>query len=354
VRVPHFALFPQLQAAELDVAVCVSQPRAKDAFDGAQAGLLIAETLFEASGNAANIHIFGNAETYAALKAQDVDGAADGRVHLYDPAEGPPVQVAPASTAIQDSTSMAWNPWLHWMAHVLRGRSLEIVHFVAHTYLAQAQSALAVSEAPTVNEDRSFSRFIGPQQLTSFLDHVGAWAVGVSTPDPNFSPMGARLLVDELAHRRAGPVVLHELATDRDAAGLRDTYRALFDSSWPERHTDVALYCHPRLFLDTSTGDSLPYAEVLLAEPRGSAVVDQPAWVTVTQRYLEQSTARLFPDTEQPTSEAQLAAGEGVRQALSFVNNVMASYSGSPVMTEASAAESSSAVEGDTRPRSQA
>jgi hypothetical protein len=358
LRVPHFALFPQLQTAELDIAVCVSQPRAKRSFDAASSAMSVAAALLEASGRAATVHIFADADSYASLRSQNVVGAGNGRIRLYDPADGPPDGPSEGGSRIVDSSTMAWSPWLHWMAHVLPDRTLEIVHFVAHSYLSQDQAALAVSESPVVNEDRRWSRFVGPQQLATFLDHVGAWAVGITSPEHNFSPMGARLLIDELAHRRAGPVLLHDLERDLQAVQLRDVYRALLDSAWPEHHSEIALYCHPRLFLQTSTGDSLPYAEVLLAEPRGSASVDQPPWVTVTRRYLEQSTARLFPDTEQPTSPVQLAAAEGVRQALSFVNDVMSSYSGTSGQAQAEPTThgeaGASADADDGRPQSRA
>jgi hypothetical protein len=326
IRVPHFALFPTLDSVDLDVALCISQPRSKEPFDAVSAGKLVVNRLLSALPGKRTIHVFSDAEAFqqlrAALKAQTSNG---GPVRLYDPADAP-------TTAIPDLSSSApagtWDPWLHWIAHQTRDLTLEAVQFVGHTYLAKDQAALAFAESPVRNVDKRWARFIGPNQIASFLDVVGAWAVGFTTPSQNFSPMAARLLIDDIAHLHAGPVLHHDLGRDPTGEAFAATTYSIFNSNWPSLASEVALYCHPRIFRSTSSGDTVPYAGQLLADPRiggPEAVETLPAWVTLTRRYLEQSTARLFPDVEEPTSAVQIAAGEGVRQALSFVGQVISS-----------------------------
>lgn len=333
LRVPHFALFPPLDTQDIDIALCVSQPRAKEWFDPASVDALgvvagVATSLVHSIPLPLTVHVFADAQTFEALHGHNLEGTVDqGTIVLHDPAGAPPADTRAGRGTIEDSAAVAWNPWLQWIAQEMKGRTLEAVHFIAHSYLAQNQAALAVAESPTVNEDERWARFIGSRQLSNFLNLVGAWAVGISSPQHNFSPMGSRLLIDDIAHQRAGPVVLHELGTDPESRGLGRTYFSLFASAWPQRPSDIAMYCHPRQFLSTSPGDRIPYAETLLDDSRSLArtpTADRPpAWMTLTRRYLEQSAASLFPEVEGPTSAAQEAAGEGVRQAMSFVTGVM-------------------------------
>jgi hypothetical protein len=333
LRVPHFALFPPLDTEGIDIAICVSQPRAKGEFEAAEAVMTVAQRLTAAAPGASTVHVFADAPTYRALHRAGFDRADRGGARrLYDPALAPPAERTRGRSEIDD-TATTWNPWLAWISSQVGDHTLEAVHFVGHTYLARDQAALAVAESPLLNEDRQWARFIGSRQLASFLDQVGAWSVGLSTPEYNFSPMGARLLVDDLAHRRAGPVLLHEFASDPGAEQLGRTMTSLFHGDWPSEPSNIALYCHPRVFSVADERESLPFAESLLADPRIGGpvpVAEQPAWVTLTRRYLEQSAARLFPEVEQPTSSIQLATGEGVRQALSFVSDVISSFETGP------------------------
>jgi hypothetical protein len=298
------------------------------------------------------VHVFADSSTYRELAAGAANDRDTRRIRLHDPELAPRSELSRRGRDIDESGQIAWSPWLHWIAHEMRDRTLEVVHVVAHSYLAQDQAALAVSESPVVDEDRRWSRFVGPRQLATFLDMVGAWAVGISSPRRNYSPMGARHLVDELAHRRAGPVLLHDLVSDPNAVGLTRSYSALTQASWPERSAGIALYCHPKLFLGAEMTHSVPFAESLIAEPRSAAQAsgEQPAWVDITRRYLEQSTARLFPDTEGPTSRVQLAASEGVRQAVSFVNDVISSYERPTETIVPGEPADASAVDDDDRP----
>jgi hypothetical protein len=327
LRVPHFASFPPLDTAELVVAICVSQPLARREFDGVAAAASLALAYAGALPGEPAIHLFTDERTHAALEGRAT--ALPPRTTIHDPRSAPVVPRREGGPGFEDSATMAWSPWLHWISHALARQTVEVVHFATHTYVGRNQPALAVSESPVDNVDQRWSRFIGPQQLVTFLDHVGAWAVGLSQPEHNYSPMGARLLVDDLAHRRAGPTILHDLGTDAGGTNLRRLLEAVGRREWPRAGSDITLYAHPRMFAAEGLAETPSYAEMLLAAPRKSAATStgQPAWVTVARRYMEQAAARRFPDTEQPQSVVQAAAGEGVREAMGFLDGLFSSFS---------------------------
>jgi hypothetical protein len=326
VRVPNLTLVQPRDASEVDIAICASQPVAKRAFDAPRSVSVVAQHLLNAIPGKGTVHLFVDAATHRALSRSGIArDDATGSIRLYDPAEAPPFH--PEAGRALDGGAISWNPWVHWIAHATRNTTLDAVHFIGHAYMSQDQASLAVAESPVLNRDMDSARFIGPRQIAAFLDLVGAWYVGFSSPDPAFSPMGMRLLIDDLAHRRAGPILLHDLATDPLATRLGETWSALVGPRWPDGASDVALYCHPRIFAPEMEPLG-SYASTLLANPRIGGLEDvpeQPAWVKLTRRYLEQSTARLFPEVAEPTSAGELAAAEGVRQALSFVSNVVSS-----------------------------
>jgi hypothetical protein len=324
VRVPNFALFPPLDTRSIDVALCISQPVAKAEFNAAELAATIARRLLVPESAFCTVHVFADAPTHSRLRntglARD---NGDGAIVLHDPARAPGARRQ--SAFADEAGSDGWNPWLAWMKATLSARTVEAVHFLGHGYLATDQAALAVAESPVENRDSDAARFIEARQIASFLDAVGAWSVGFTTPPLSFSSMGIRVLADDLAHRRAGPILIHSLATDPDGRRLGAIWADLLHGVPPTEPTDVALYCHPRIFSMQHGSESSSFAGSLLSDPRigGRNAQDQPAWVTLTRRYLEQSTARLFPNSDEPDSATQRAAAEGVREALAFVSSVV-------------------------------
>jgi hypothetical protein len=328
LRIPNFTLFPSLTADALDVVLCASQPRAKAAFDVGTQVLKISSKLLEAQLPDLSVHVFTDREVYGELRAKGAGGPtpSDGPgLHLYDPADAQaPVSETPPE-GISDQGDYFRNPWLVWIAREMAGRSVEAVHFIAHGYLSGDQAALAVAESPTLNDDRQWARFIGPNQMAAFLTQIGAWSVGFSSPSINFSLMGSRLCVDKLARLRTGPILLHEVAGDPECDALTQAYIALLSQTGPRMASDIVLYCHPRLFPETAWGDEMGYAESLVTSALGA---ERPSgstssWVTSTRRYLEQTAAVLFPEQADPGSAEQLAAGEGVKRAFQFIGEVI-------------------------------
>ena len=65
----------------------------------------------------------------------------------------------------------------------MQGR-IDVLHLVAHGYLATGQGAFAVAEAPDRNYDTSTARFVWPQQVAALMAATGAWGlVTTAVPD---------------------------------------------------------------------------------------------------------------------------------------------------------------------------
>ena len=146
VRVPHFTLFPPLDTSEVDIAVCASQPVAKGRFDAARSATTIANQLISAMPGKRTVHVFVDAETHRSLLESDIArDDATGTIRVHDPADAPPF--GPTAGSGIDGEVISWNPWLHWMVHATKDRTLEAVHFIGHAYMSHDQASLAVAES---------------------------------------------------------------------------------------------------------------------------------------------------------------------------------------------------------------
>ena len=147
-------------------------------------------------------------------------------------------------------TAPSWSgtlesPWLQWMAQVLRGRSVDAVHFVCPGYFRRDQGALAVARSPVGNADGEWSHMIGAGELMAFLDQVGAWAVAFTPPFDDVWAMGVRLLADRLVWQRPGRSSSIRVCGCR---GVADGYRFLFadQDAPPPRTPSLMVYAHPK------------------------------------------------------------------------------------------------------------
>lgn len=327
VRVPNFALSPAAPTDSIDIAVCLSEPLASISFDGLQFLRTFIPALLDTYP--ARMHIFTDAYTH-----QEMTGdhslerfTVAGSLVLHDPAGAPP-SARIAAGSIGDSGTAVTNPWLLWMLQELTGVTVDVVHFVTHGYTRGGQSALALAESPTRNEDRIWARFVGPNQTAAWLTHLGAWAVGFTSSARNYSSMGLREFFDDLARLRAGPIVYHDAALDPLSADAARAYAGLLTGQQPDLLAAVSMYAHPSVFAGHlypgQTGPDSFAGEVVTSslDPQ-QPFVSEPAWVTSTRRYLEQSVATMFPEAEEPTSSVRMAASEGAKQALTFVSDVL-------------------------------
>jgi hypothetical protein len=328
MRIPNFALSPAIPADSIDIAVCLSEPAASILFDGLEFLRGFIPALLDTYP--ARMHIFTDADTYGEMITDHSLGRFTGaaaRLVLHDPAGAPPA-ARTATESRSDSGTAVTNPWLLWMLQELADVTVDVVHFVTHGYTRGGQSALALAESPVANEDRMWARFVGPNQAAAWLVHLGAWAVGFTSPVRNFSSMGLREFFDDLARLRAGPILHHEAGLDPLSTEAARAYAGLLLGQQPELLPAVSLYAHPLVF----SGNRYPgetgvdsFADVMVSSSLGPQppASSAPAWVTSTRRYLEQSVATMFPEPEEPTSTAQVAAGEGAERALRFVSEVL-------------------------------
>jgi hypothetical protein len=294
--------------------------------------LLLEQLLAPLTTSSLNItvHVFADLPTYRMLSGPWV---REHRVVLHDPRqadERPDDSVRPDRQIGRGQPVI--DPWLAWLAQEMRDTAVDVVHFFVHGYATGDQPAIAMSESPTVHDPRLWARFISPEQLAGCLTQLGAWSVGFSSPPGNFSPLGLRQFADSVARLRPGPVLHHD--PNRDLGGppadlLGQIYRQLFLAAEIELGPSSFMYVHPRMI---GVEGEPAYAESLLARTLGpvSRESTQPHWATVTRRFLEQSTAQLFPGQDDPASAEQKAVGEGVREALSFVNDVIRGHGGQP------------------------
>ncbi len=240
LRLPDFFRQPPTErSTTLDVVICGSKPVAKGPVPVYWIVRRLVEVIAEATAEAryARIHIFVDEETFHMLKQEwDLGQEAETcrwtfrkglDVILYAPAEAEIYSIPEGTTRIGTTGERLENPWLRWMRDALKGRSVDMVHFIGHGYRSRDRGALALAESPLVNEDRRVARFVGPQEIKAFLEQMGAWGILITAPEENYSPFGLRSVTDVLSLSRPGTVVLHELQYDPDFAAIHGVYRFL-------------------------------------------------------------------------------------------------------------------------------
>ncbi len=333
IRTPNFTLFTPLDVERIDVVVCLSEPQAKEPFDGVGFLRRFIPSLLTPPLEL-SVHVFTDAWSHAQLSQSGELGEYGGRVVMHDPERAAGSAGASVERAIDDSTGGVSNPWLLWMIDEMQESTAEIVHFITHGYAHSGQSALALAESPTRNDDSRWARFVGPTELAACLAQLGAWGVGFTSPPRNYSPLGLRQLFDEESRLRAGPVLFHDAGKDPVAEELAGAYADLFMGRSPMYRAGVSMSAHPGLFAGrTPVTTSLfkSFADTLVKEsPLGQVATstNDPAWVTSTRRYLEQAVARRFPEQGVPSSKVQQAAGKGVGDALRFIDGIISGFEG--------------------------
>ncbi|MGA8090502.1 MAG: hypothetical protein WCA10_24720 [Terracidiphilus sp.] len=285
----------------LDVALCASEPVADTPFNVEQNLIGITEHLLKVPRSHVRVDIFtdlryaGRLESYWAGQ-----GELNTRVFVHDPASAASYAIPRKSLEIRSVPEIE-SPWLLWMREALQGRSVDLVHFQGHGYFSGTKGALGFAESPMLNQDASWCRFVGSDELNLFLRQVGAWSVAIDSPIGNYSEMGLRAVADDLAQRRPGPTLHHESRLDRtDLFELNQAFLFLFNRELihPAITRSIALCCQPfrvagykqqALELEgirTLESESLAFRATALGDP--SSEENVPAWIAATQRYVEQ------------------------------------------------------------------
>ncbi len=299
--------------SSLSVVLCASEPRAKVAFSEARVINTMARRILDAgTRQKVAIHVFTDEARHGELENLLADVAGQVRLHAV-PAGGPESITHPDHVHPPEIT----NIWLRWICHTLE-EPVDVVHFVGHGYLASEQGWLAVAESPTRNIDREWSRFIGGAELDAFLVHVGAWSVAFSAPPGNYSPAGLRLLTNQVAEDGLRPALLHDLGVDPDCSELKDAYHFLYHPGrdFAPGGAALSLYCHPDMVkVSTKANRAVRAVSGLLPGQFGFTISDEtvekvagelnqvarqleasggvPAWLAITERYVEQRRLEL-------------------------------------------------------------
>lgn len=252
LRLPYFTLQPTINIDSLELVLCASTPEAKSLFGLSDIIERITRIVLESLQMYAVVHIFTDMGYYSALQER-LRGLpanpAEGQVILHNPQETANFAPPGRNSSISETPGQIDSPWLRWMSQALAGRGIDIVHFICHGYLSSDQGVLAFAETPLQNVDQAWARFVGAQQLTTFLTQSGAWGITFTSPESNFSKSGLRLLADQIARLRPGTVLLHEADEDDNRmTALASAYRFLLSGTQLTNLPDSAalnLYCHP-------------------------------------------------------------------------------------------------------------
>jgi hypothetical protein len=251
------------------------------------------------------------------------------RIIVYDPHEaaryGAP-NVDPELGTVSDH--QLESPWLLWIRDAMGQTSVDLAHFICHGYLGKEEGVLAVSHSPVFNDDEEWSRFIGARQLCTFLDQVGAWSVAFSSPPGNYSISGLRMLQDQIARFRPGPVLFHDVARDPERSGWDEAFQYAYaiEEVGAPLSAAISMCCHPDWALPGSAPDSR--TQQLLKELTVAGrmpevfegIENTPSWLASGQRALERSVAQLF---ETSPHDPERVMSSGSADALRFAANLL-------------------------------
>lgn len=330
LRIPDFLSDPPTESPyKLEVALVSSVPEVVEQFPIVDHLYQIATKILQSVTRRTTVHIFTDRVVGEPLRQRlEGDGLIGSSIQVHDPAGAAAYAIPEATEQIVDPTGRIENPWLLWMLDALKGRSIDIVHCLTHGYFGRERGALALAESPLADGPQRIARFVGPAQLSLFLNRIGAWSVFFSSPEQNYSEMGLRLLADTVAQHRPGPVAHHEVRLDPSCDAVAAAYRFLcgLDHQSPPASPALFLYCHPsRLAPSLLTGlEGLAQAT---PQPKGLSVYSSapellignedgpPTWVASAERYIEQRTRemeQMKQATTQPQSQEEIAELEKV------------------------------------------
>ena len=136
LRLPDFLVDPARAAGEINIVLCSSQPISEEAFMSGDYMARMTRMILEQATRPTNVHLFTDSGLRNELaNVLAYHGATDSRVILHDPQGAAPYAIPDRSSRITDPTGQLASPWLLWMRGALAGRSIDLVHFIAHGYL---------------------------------------------------------------------------------------------------------------------------------------------------------------------------------------------------------------------------
>ncbi|WP_285102201.1 hypothetical protein [Promicromonospora sp. MEB111] len=263
-RLPFHPVRPQKPGVQLDVAICSSSPFPTVRFDPARVVAELAHQYLDIPGRHVTVHLFTDADRYAATcdAVHPLLGRGDVVVHV--PAERD--AAARRTIARPGGPHAIANPWLTWILDAVEGGRLDIVHFVAHGHLSDGRGALVLAGSPASNDGPA--TFVEAVEVIELLTRVGAVGLALSDPPGSDSAAGLRDLADYVAQSRPGVTAVHDVAADPGGEQLARSLRTALTPSGPLTAPFPAMtaWVHP-LFVEV-VRDPEPAGEPLTTDLR--------------------------------------------------------------------------------------
>ncbi len=295
LRIPNFLVDPAFIEGPLEIVICASAPAAKEFYPVADFTISLIERIQQAVVQGTDIHVFSDRDAFHSLRARFAHGGETlpHRVSVYNPERAG--QFGSGGSEISESDRLQ-SPWLRWIETELGGRSIDAVHFICPGFFNSEHGSIALARSPIDNMDERWSHFVASRELCTFLGDLGAGSVAFGAPYGGIWSLGLRMLADELAWTRPGPVMLYEARDPIDA--VAQAYRFLFWENYapPPGRGELMLYCHPRRL---ERHAEAPFLE----SPTLSTKSPGHEWLQATRQQLARSTIRL-KDREPDSAEA--------------------------------------------------
>jgi hypothetical protein len=361
LHLPNFLDDPFEAGMTLEIALAVSLPAECDV---APAANLVAAFFTALTGPMPPhrdivVHIFADAACEDLVaRLSPPPGLGSPRIEIHPASTA---QVTPPASAGEVATRRFVSPWLGWMARRLKGKAIDLVHFICPSYYTDTCSCLALQQTGLERSDPLWRRLVATEEMCALLDELGVKAVSFTAAGYGCYERAASRVAFDVSWRRPGPVIAvpAEPRPERLAAALG---LICADADVQVRHLGGTVFnCHPRHLIgaearaaqDGPMRESMPSPSpdidrtlrIVAKAPGGGGTAEPPLealppdepryrslWtqigpVTSTQerlvdRYLRKSRASLDP--ADATSRIRRLEQKGAARALDLVDKLLA------------------------------
>jgi len=339
LRLPDVLPAPQTSTRTLEVAICATGAAA----EGPPPAVRHLEEVARAIAGAAAhrklaLHVFADreAEGVVARVAAQLPG-----VHVVDHvARGWSERAGGSSASSRAGAARGHgaggNPWLSAMRDALRGRGIDVVHFVCHGHHTGFGGALLFAADPR-GARGDWPSSASAAELGALMTDLGAVDAVFTAPDRNYSEAGLLELADALGVDRTGTTLVHDAALDPGAGALEAAYRVLLGAATvPPASPALAWVVQPRLVEPEATEEVLvprtrAVPRAVAAGPGTRAAYEAgepvPGWLAAAERFVEQRGAELarFHDraANLDTTPEEVSYYAGVEKALERVRDLV-------------------------------
>lgn len=248
LMLPDF-IFPRPREDDsiLEVAVCASRPQAGLESDTEAYVAAVIGSINAGPNKQVKIHLFADQDILSRLPA--FPSASSKHVIVYDVGSSYGRMPDRARAQFDADDGALRSPWLKWMAATLTASSIDVVHFICHGHLADDRGSLLLAASPSPSNSVCEANRVGRTELKTFLTQIGAWSSVFTSLPGNKSNFGLRVIADDIAQSRPGPLMLHYLSRDVEGHSLQHGYDFLYGrlASTPPMSDALLIYCQPYL-----------------------------------------------------------------------------------------------------------